>query len=428
MSWRALTASLTTPFSVLVERRLLHDPVEQQHALGEHQLDVDAGPDLDRRVVQPGADRVAPRLDLEASRRPRCRAGPSRPSGDGSSATSRIRTGSRRLAARGRSARPRRRAGRAPRGTRVAVTSKYSPTVAFAGWRPRLTTGVTSKTGMRPTMLPTLANPPRVHANAERTHVSTRLRAGSLDRSKHSGLAFSRASDPTIHRPPRPARAAALRWATWPPTSAWSWHPETQDVFAALDAEVWRRSGHDPVKTLGAVSTARLRGAGRGQALRAAARARARRPRAVPHRRPLVPEEGRRRRASGDRLLLAGVRHHLGAAAVLRRPRHPRRRPPQDGQRPRRAAHRRRAALPARLLPPGALARGLAAGDLPGARPRRAADHAAARGRRHPGPGAPRDARATPSSSRASSSRRSAGCRCCCSTPTSRTTRCRCAR
>ncbi|MCW2827177.1 MAG: glycogen phosphorylase, partial [Marmoricola sp.] len=38
----------------------------------------------------------------------------------------------------------------------------------------------------------------------------------------------------------------------------WSWNPETQDVFAAMDPEIWRESGHDPVKTLGAVSTARL--------------------------------------------------------------------------------------------------------------------------------------------------------------------------
>ncbi|MEO5653329.1 MAG: alpha-glucan family phosphorylase, partial [Marmoricola sp.] len=38
----------------------------------------------------------------------------------------------------------------------------------------------------------------------------------------------------------------------------WSWHPETQDVFAALDPEVWRQSGHDPVKTLGAVPASRL--------------------------------------------------------------------------------------------------------------------------------------------------------------------------
>ena len=38
----------------------------------------------------------------------------------------------------------------------------------------------------------------------------------------------------------------------------WSWHPETQDVFAALDPEIWRNSGHDPVKTLGAVPSSRL--------------------------------------------------------------------------------------------------------------------------------------------------------------------------
>ncbi len=38
----------------------------------------------------------------------------------------------------------------------------------------------------------------------------------------------------------------------------WSWNPETQDVFAAMDPVVWRESGHDPVKSLGAVSTARL--------------------------------------------------------------------------------------------------------------------------------------------------------------------------
>jgi len=37
-----------------------------------------------------------------------------------------------------------------------------------------------------------------------------------------------------------------------------SWHPETQDVFAAIDPDIWRQSGHDPVTTLGAVSTARL--------------------------------------------------------------------------------------------------------------------------------------------------------------------------
>jgi starch phosphorylase len=38
----------------------------------------------------------------------------------------------------------------------------------------------------------------------------------------------------------------------------WSWHPETQDLFAAMDAEQWESSGRDPVKLLGQVSAERL--------------------------------------------------------------------------------------------------------------------------------------------------------------------------
>jgi starch phosphorylase len=38
----------------------------------------------------------------------------------------------------------------------------------------------------------------------------------------------------------------------------WSWHPPTQDVFAAVDPDVWESTGHDPVKLLGAVNPARL--------------------------------------------------------------------------------------------------------------------------------------------------------------------------
>ena len=207
-----------------------------------------------------------------------------------------------------------------------------------------------------------------------------------------SALAFSRASHPTIHRPSRPARAAA-------PARG----PGDQPALVVAPRDPGRLRGHrrravdrersrpgqDPRRRVDRPA----RGAGRRQALPAPPRAGARRPRAVPHRRPLVPEEGRRRRTQGDRLLLARVRHHLGAAAVLRRPRHPGRRPPQDRERPRRPADRRRAALPARLLPPAVLPRGLAAGDLPGARPRRAADHAASRGRRNPRAGAPVGAR-----------------------------------
>jgi starch phosphorylase len=38
----------------------------------------------------------------------------------------------------------------------------------------------------------------------------------------------------------------------------WSWHPPTQDLFAALDHEAWERSGHDPVRLLGEIPTARF--------------------------------------------------------------------------------------------------------------------------------------------------------------------------
>ncbi|CAM3553887.1 alpha-glucan family phosphorylase [Smaragdicoccus niigatensis] len=38
----------------------------------------------------------------------------------------------------------------------------------------------------------------------------------------------------------------------------WSWHPPTQDVFAAIDPAVWEHVGHDPVRMLGEVSPARL--------------------------------------------------------------------------------------------------------------------------------------------------------------------------
>jgi starch phosphorylase len=38
----------------------------------------------------------------------------------------------------------------------------------------------------------------------------------------------------------------------------WSWHPPTQDLFASIDAQLWERSGRDPVTMLGLVPAARL--------------------------------------------------------------------------------------------------------------------------------------------------------------------------
>ncbi len=38
----------------------------------------------------------------------------------------------------------------------------------------------------------------------------------------------------------------------------WSWHPPTQDLFAAMDAELWDSVEHDPVRLLGEISAGRL--------------------------------------------------------------------------------------------------------------------------------------------------------------------------
>jgi glycogen phosphorylase len=38
----------------------------------------------------------------------------------------------------------------------------------------------------------------------------------------------------------------------------WSWHPETQDLFAEVDAAAWAAAGHDPVRFLGTVPMSRL--------------------------------------------------------------------------------------------------------------------------------------------------------------------------
>jgi starch phosphorylase len=38
----------------------------------------------------------------------------------------------------------------------------------------------------------------------------------------------------------------------------WSWHPPTQDLFATLDADAWEQAGHDPVRLLGEISSARF--------------------------------------------------------------------------------------------------------------------------------------------------------------------------
>src|SRR3954453_2167279 len=57
-------------------------------------------------------------------------------------------------------------------------------------------------------------------------------------------------------RPVLPEPLAAL--GTLAGNLRWSWHPPTQDVFAAVDPRLWASTGHDPVRLLGAVGRSRF--------------------------------------------------------------------------------------------------------------------------------------------------------------------------
>ena len=146
-------------------------------------------------------------------------------------------------------------------------------------------------------------------------------------------LSWAGACNPTVHRPPRPARGPetarragpqpALELAHRHPGSVPLGRPEgVGQLRRRPDPAAGRRLGRAAADAVGGQEVPQEPADDPG------------RPGRVPHRRPLVPGLRRREpgRAQGDRLLLAGVRHHRGAAAVLRRPGHPGRRPPQGGQ------------------------------------------------------------------------------------------------
>ena len=379
-------------------------------ALLEHQLDVDARRDLDRGVVPPGGDRVAPGLDGEGPRARRGRGDVRAPA-----------VGARRAEAHA--------ASRAPaalgvaqhdvRGDRVVALAEDGggdleglADHRLGGPAPAVLGGLTSRMGMRPII------------GTEPTHVAVlpaHTTAASLGASIVSTVkAIRRFTVRTVL--PRAARAAGRA------------RPQPPLVLAPADARACSRAS-----TRGSVG-ARRRRPGRAARRARSATGSPRWPRTPtwcvgvgevaggPAATTWAETAGTRSARPRTALprAIAYFSPEFGITAALpqysRRPRHPGRRPPQGGQRPRRADHRRRPALPARLLPPVAVARGLAAGALPGARPQRAAAHAAARGRRRArsrsGSACPAAARCTPRSGRP----RSAGCRCCCSTPTSRTT------
>ena len=174
----------------------------------------------------------------------------------------------------------------------------------------------------------------------------------------------------------------------------WSWHSETRGLFEAVDPAGWRAADADPVRLLGEVLGDPAGRARRRPALPGQTDCRGGGSRRLSGGSPLVSgAPGAGRRAAGRRrLLLAGVRSHRRPAAVLRRPRHPGRRSSEGRQRSRCTAHRCRAALPARLFPPVAVTGRLAAGAVPGSRPRRAAADPAAGSGRKARPGGPRPA------------------------------------
>ena len=147
-------------------------------------------------------------------------------------------------------------------------------------------------------------------------------------------------SDDSPSAPVLPAPLAALAELVDEPAVVLA--PGDRRTCSPSRPEVWARSGHDPVKLLGAVAAGGSQElAGDKKFLRAA------RPDAQADLEDyltgdaLVPDAGRgpRRRAA-----IAYFSPEFGITAVLpavlRRPRHPRRRPPQDRQRPRRTDHR----------------------------------------------------------------------------------------
>ena len=53
-----------------------------------------------------------------------------------------------------------------------------------------------------------------------------------------------------------PAKLAALEELAT--NLRWSWHPQTRDLFAAIDRDLWDDDDPDPVRLLGEVSARRL--------------------------------------------------------------------------------------------------------------------------------------------------------------------------
>src|SRR5215470_8805331 len=272
----------------------------------------------------------------------------------------------------------------------VALTSNDSPGTALTGRCPPATSGRTSTIGIRPITYDKL--PARSAANRPERG-NARASIGSVSRPLAQRIKVAlRESYPPVQDPSGPARAARRAARA---------DAESALVMASRDA---RSARGDRPGRLGARRAGPRCSAGRGLAgaadrfrrgppVPAAAQRGGRGPARVQLRPALVPERAGAGRGAGLRsVLLARVRNHRGAPAVLRRPGDPRRRSPEGQQRSRRAADRRGAALPARLLHPVAVGRGLAGRTLPGQRSERPAADPAPGGAWRRGSGARRRA------------------------------------
>src|SRR5215472_1565384 len=137
----------------------------------------------------------------------------------------------------------------------VALTSNDSRGTALTGRCPPATSGCTSTIGIRPITYEKLPPP----AGGEPAGAGTRVHDPSRCpvRSDHALRSLSvRAIRRFTIRPALPEPLAPLRGLML--NLRWSWHPETLDLFAAIDPAGWERAGREPAALLAEVSPERL--------------------------------------------------------------------------------------------------------------------------------------------------------------------------
>src|SRR5690606_21538112 len=139
----------------------------------------------------------------------------------------------------------------------TARTGNTSPTTALAG-RPPGIKGAVSSMAMRPVTCTNLLDDPRprrVWPFGPLSCVNGRFhdRRGPAGPCRVLPVKALRRFTVRAHLPERLAALGELST-----NLRWSWHPPTQDVFAAIDPQLWRAVDHDPVRMLGEVPAARL--------------------------------------------------------------------------------------------------------------------------------------------------------------------------